>query len=280
MRTPPKNATISDHAAGDPDPMPSRSSRAKKRGQQEEADRREAKVARLASAEEETTEQESDATLDAPLTTENIMKLLDDLWSGDKWVIVRALDEIADFGDEDVAPDYENELKMRVLGVHITVFQVLKKHAGCLEIQEEGMRALGNLSMLLPTKTLLGDIGCVEVILARMEKYPDSVRVQLCGCYVIGKLVNGAKGNAGRVEKSGGIAVVIAAMKAHPHCEELQDDGCIALSKMSEWEEYRPLIVEAGGASAIAFVMEKCRDHPLASKRAYNAMERLIKKPT
>jgi hypothetical protein len=280
----PKEATISpDHAAGDPDPIadtaPRRSSRTKRRQSPDGTETRPAaKVARLANAEGETKGQEGDATPDTSLTTEEITNRIKDLWSDDADVIERALFEIADIGHIDVEPDYENELKMRGLGVHMTVFQVLQKHAGCLGIQVEGMRALGNLSKLMPTKTLLGDFGCVEFILASMEKYLDSVRVQDFGCFAMRILVDGTKDNAERFEKSGGIAAVIAAMKAHPNSEELQKEGCSALSNMSEWEEYRPLIMDAGGASAIVSAMEKC-DHPILRERAYEAMENLIKKP-
>jgi hypothetical protein len=286
------NATISpDHAASDPDPtadtVPSSSSHAKRR--QEEADTPgdgtgtggpAAKVARLASAEEKTKEQAGDETPESPLTTtENIVNLLKDLWSDDKPVIGRALKEIADIGFRDARPMRENELKMHGLGVQIAVFQVLQKHIGCLEIQKQGMRAIGNLTTLMPTRTQLGVIGCVEVILASMEKYPKSQVAQWYGCVVIGKLIHGMKGNAEHVEKSGGIALVIAAMKAHPNCLSLQGVGCLVLSYMSEWEQYRPLIVEAGGASAIVFVMEKYRHHPKLRKLAFIAMKILVTAP-
>jgi hypothetical protein len=286
-----KKATISpDPTGNDPgdriaDTMPSRrSSRAKRR--QEETDTPHdgtgtgsaAKVARLASAEEETKGREGDATSDTSLTTEKITNLIKDLWRDDENVIVKTLNEIADIGLRDASPDYKNELEMRELGVHSAVFQVLQKHIGCLEIQEEAIRALGNLSFLIPTNKLLGKIGCVEVILARMEKYRDSESVQEYGCFLISKLVNGAKDNAEHVEKSGGIATVIAAMKAYQHIELVQYRGCVALSNMSEWEEYRPLIMDAGGASAIASAMEKS-GHPQLRERAYEAMENLIKKP-
>jgi hypothetical protein len=286
------NATISpDHAASDPpdptaDTVPS-SSHAKRRGQ-EEADTPgdgtgtggpAAKVARLASAEEKTKEQAGDETPESPpLTTEMIMRLLKDLWSDDKCVIFSALTKIIDIGTSD-DPPYENEVKMRVLGVHTAVFQVLHKHIGCRQIQEQGMHALGNLCMLFPTQKLLGEIGCVEVILAMMGKYQGSLTVQGFGCYVIGKLIHRMKGNAERVEKSGGIVLVIAAMKAHPNCQVLQGICCILLSCMSEWEKYRPLIVAAGGASAVVFVVEKYRgnDPEELRKHAYKAMQLLFK---
>jgi hypothetical protein len=272
------NATISpDRAASDADliadTVPS-SRPANKKQRQEEADDTPgpvAKVARLASSEEETQEQAADETTDAPLTTEKIMILLKDLWSDDKSMIQRALIEIADIGDSD-APPHENELKMRGLGVHIAVFQVLQKHIGCLEIQEEGMCALGDLSLLLPTKKLLGEIGCVEVILASMEKYPEFEYIQAIGCFTISKISN-MKANAERVEKSGGIAVVIAAMKTHQNSETVQDCGCYVLSIMSEWEEYRTRIVEAGGTIVIASMMHKYRDHPQLRKRSFDAMK-------
>jgi hypothetical protein len=286
-----RNANISpDRAVGDqdhiaaPDTLRSRrrrSSRAKRR--QEEADIRDgtgtrpaAKVARLASAEEETKGQEGDETPVMPLpNTEQIMNLIKDLWSDDTCVIERALKQIADFGLRDTWP-FENELKMRVLGVHSAVLQVLQKHAGYLEIQSQGIRALGNLANLMPTTKLLGDIGCVEFILARMEQHPDSVRVQERGCNAIGKLVDGTKDNAERVKKYGGIALLIAAMKAHPNREVLQYVGCFALENMSKWEEYRPLIVKAGGASAIAFAIEMI-DNPQWCQYAYDAMRILVK---
>jgi hypothetical protein len=303
--------TISpDQAAGDPNPLadtvpssspaknkkrrqedtalwaPLENSRAKTR-QQEEADthdgnggtRPAAKVVRFASSEEKTKEQEADETPEAQLTTERIMNLLQDLWSDDTGVIQRTLKEIADIGLKCKKYREKNEVKMRVLGVHAAVFQLLQKHIGCLEIQQQGMNALGNLCMLMHTAKLLGEIGCVEVILARMEKYPDSETVQHFGCSVIGRLLFSMNGNVERVEKSGGIAVVISAMTAHPNCEQVQYHGCIALAYMSEWEEYRPLIVEAGGVSAIAFVIEKYRDDPKMRKKAYIAMEKLIKQP-
>jgi hypothetical protein len=285
------NATISpERAAGDADPIADtvpirRSSRANKKRRQEEADTPDgtgtgtgpaAKVARLASAEKETPEQEGDATPVAPLTTEEIMNLLKDLWSDDKCVIERALKEIADIG-LNVATCKENEVNIRMLGGHTAVFQLLQKHAGCLEIQEEGMRALGNLCLLLPTKKLLGDIGCVEVILATMENNPDSEYIQRYGCFIIAKLLfYRTKGHVERVEKSGGIALVIAGMKAHPNCEELQSYGCNVLLNMSQCEEYKPLIVEAGGLSATAFVIEKYRDHPKLREHAFRAMRELV----
>jgi hypothetical protein len=141
------------------------------------------------------------------------------------------------------------------------------------------MRVLGLFSCFMLTKKLLGDIGYVEVILARMEQYPDSCLVQKRGCLNINNLVKGMKVNAERVEKSGGIALVIAAMKAHPNLKGLQEHGCCVLSRMSEWEEYRPLIVEAGGASVIASIMEKHNHPPQLRQWAYNVMERLVKTP-
>ena len=218
---------------------------------------------------------DGDETQETSLTTGQIMDLLKDLWSDDKSAIVRALTEIADIGLRNASP----EVKIRVLGGHTAVFQVVQKYVGCLEIQKEGMRALGNFCRLKPTKTNLGEIGCVEVILASMEQYPDSECVQRHGCLVIGNLVRGIKDNAERVEQSGGISVIIAAMKARPNSEKLQSLGCWALLHTSEWEEYRPLIVKAGGASAIGSVMEKYWDHPELRELAYNAMGRLIKTP-
>jgi hypothetical protein len=287
-----QNATISpDRPAGGPHLVPytvSSSSRAKRR--QEEADthdgtRPSAKVARLATAEEETKAQKGDKTPETPLTTVNIMDLLKGLWSDDTRAIETALTEIGNLcssinysGRKDSSE--ENELKIRVLGGHTSVFQVLQKHIGCQGIQELGIRALVNFSRFTLAQKLLGAIGCVELILARMNKYQDSAIVQLVGCSAIGNLVRGRmKGNAERVEKSGGIVVVVAAMKAHPNIELLQRCGCRALANMSEWEEYTPLIVEAGGASVIASVMEKYRDKPELLELAYNAMEKLVKKP-
>jgi hypothetical protein len=234
-----------------------------------------AKVARLANANEEAKAQEGDETPETSLTTEKIMDLLKDLWSDDKCVIQRALTEIADVGVRD-SPPYENEKNIRELGGHTAIFQVFQKLVSCLEIQTEGMRALGNFSSLVPTQKLLGDIGCVEVILARMEKYPDSERAQRLGCSCIGNLVHRMKGNAERVEKSGGIVLVIAAMKVHPNSKSVQDCGCGALLHMTEWDEYRPLIVKAGGASAISLILEKYGDHPKLYAEANKAMKRLI----
>jgi hypothetical protein len=277
------NATISpDHTAGDPDliadTVPS-SSRTKRR--QEEATTQHdgtgtgpaAKLARLANVDEETKKaREGDETPETLLTTEKIMDLLKDLWSNDECVIEKALEAIADVASS-VASSDENEEKMRVLGGHTAVFQILQKYVGCLGIQEEGMRALGNFSYLVPTKKLLGDIGCVEVILARMEKYPDLETVQWSGCLTIANLVCGVKHNAERVEKSGGIAVVIAAMKAQLDNKLVQIMGFHALSNMSVWEEYRPLILKAaGGASEIASIMESDWHHP--ELRARDTMPR------
>ena len=210
------------------------------------------------------------------LTTENMMDLLKELWSDDKCVIKRAMKEIANLGYED---HDENEVKMRELGLHSAVFQLIQKHVSCLEILVQGIRALGNFSHNISTKKFLGDVGYVEVILARIEKDPDSEIIQLMGCLSITNLTHRMKDNAERVQKAGGIALVIAAMKAHPNSGRLQRRGCQALSNMSEWEEYRPLIVKAGGASAIASIMEKYWEHPVLHERAYNAMERLFKKP-
>jgi hypothetical protein len=281
------NATISpDRAAGGPhlfpDTVPS-SSRAKRR--HEEANTQHdgtgtgpaAKVACLANANEEAKAQDGDETPETSLTTEKIMDLLKDLWSNDECVIEKALGEIADIAVSVASAD-ENEEKIRVLGVHTAVFQVLQKHFGCLGIQKEGMRALGKFSSLVPTKKLLVDIGYVEVILARMEMYADSERIQNYGCSGIEDLVI-AKHDAERLEKSGGIAVVIAAMKAHPNSQMVQIRGCIVLSHMTQWEEYRPLIVKAGGASAISFVIEMCWDQPNSREYAYGTMERLFKRP-
>jgi hypothetical protein len=284
------NATISpDRPVGDPDHIAvdtvSSSGHAKRR--QEEADTPHdgtgtgsaaAKVARLASAEEETKEQEDDETPDTSLTTEKIMNLIKDLWSDDEDVIEKTLTEITYIGLRDTSVDYKNELEMRGIGVHITIFQVFQKHAGCLAIQEGGIRALANLTMLMSTTKRLGKIGCVEVILASMEKYPESKRVQEFGCCVIGNLVFEVKDNAERFKISGGIAVVIAAMKAHPNSEKLQNHGCNVLENMSEWEEYRPLIVEAGGASAIAFALENSGHSQQLRQDAHDAMERLFKR--
>ena len=283
-----RNATISpDRAADDPgDPITDTvpmSDGAKRRN--EEADtsngtgtRPAAKVARLANTEEETKAQENDEAPVTSLTTGQMMDLIKDLWSDDKCVIKRALTQIADLGFR-VAWSQENEVKMRELGGHVAVFQVLQKHVGCLVIQMQGLCALANLCHLVPTMKLLGDIGCVEVILARMQTYPDCERIQLLGCVSIRKLVR-TKDNAKRFEQSGGIAVVIAAMKAHSNSEIVQDHGCKALSKMSKcWEEYRPLIVKAGGASAVASIIEKYWDHLELRKLAYNTMDQLFKKP-
>jgi hypothetical protein len=285
-----QNATISpDHAAGDPHLVPytvQSIRRAKRR--QEEADTHDgtgpsAKVARLATAKEGTKAQKGDKTPETSLTTENIMDLLKGLWSDDTSAIETALIEIVylcSFSNYSVRKDSseENELKIRVLGGHTAVFQVLQKHIGYRRIQELGIRALGKFSRCTSAQKLLGDIGCVEVILAGMNKYPDSASVQRAGCTTISNLIHGMKGNAERVEKSGGIVVVVAAMKAYPNIEELQRYGCSALLNMSKWEEYTPRILEAGGASVIASIMEKYRDKPELLELAYNAMEKLVRK--
>jgi hypothetical protein len=266
-------------------------SREKRR--QEEAHKRDgagpasAKGARVATVEEETKDQQGDECPDTSmttdgdeeiLTTQKIMELLKDLWSDDKSVIVRALTQIANIGFRDVSPR-ENERKIRILGGHTTVFQVLQKYVGCFEIQKQGICALGNLAQLMPTKKLLGDIGCVEVILARMKTYRYSERIQWYGCSTLRHLVSGMKDNAERVEQSGGIGLIVAAMKAHPNNKMVQDRGCMALANMSEWDEYRPLIIKAGGASPIASIMDKYKDEPQLRDRAYKAMEKLFKKP-
>jgi hypothetical protein len=85
----------------------------------------------------------------------------------------------------------ENLKKLSYVLLRNTVFQVLQKHAGCLDygIQEEGMRALGSMSESIPTKKLLGYSCCMEFILAGMKKYPDPEKVQEFGCFVISQLV-------------------------------------------------------------------------------------------
>jgi hypothetical protein len=176
-----------------------------------------------------------DEPQETPMTTKKITSLIKDLWSDDKRVIARALYKLASIGFGGFGDDspYENEVQMRVLGVHTALIQVLQKHVGCLLIQEKGMAALGSLSMLRETQNLLGDIGCVEVILASMVKYPDSVQVQLYGCFAIENLVAGLKcNNAECFMESGGIAVIRAARKAHPNCEELQDHSSYLLCTM------------------------------------------------
>jgi hypothetical protein len=205
------------------------------------------------------------------------------VWSDDKCVIQRAfLTEIAEFGcrcNQSGSRDSPtgNELNLRMLGGHIAIFQLVTKHVGCLGIQWEGMCALANFCHpTKPTKKPLGDVSFVEVILANMNKCPNSDDVQWLGCVTTARLVHRMKGDAERVEKSGGIAVAVAAMKAaHPSIENLQNNGCCALSRMSKWDECRPLIVKAGGASAIASVMEKdwWEDTQLR-ERACNVMER------
>jgi hypothetical protein len=213
------------------------------------------------------------------------MDLLKELiWSDDKCVIKGSLMEIAEIGrgfnySGGIDLREENEVKIRVLGVHTVIFEVLQKHVGCLEIQREGIRALANFSRLKPTKKLLGDIGCVEVIIVRMEKYPASEILQFLGCVIVGILVKTLKGNAERVEQSGGIAVVIVAMKAHRNSELLQRCGCRTLLYMSEWEEYRPLIVKAGGLSAISSIMETDWYRPGLQDLGRKTLKKLIKKP-
>jgi hypothetical protein len=115
-----------------------------------------AKVVRWANANEEAEAQEGDETPETSLTTEEIMDLLKDLRSDDKCVIARALTKIAELsihrnysGRRD-SPE-ENEVKIRELGVHVAVLQVLKKHVDCLGIQQPGLRAVVNFSRLMPT---------------------------------------------------------------------------------------------------------------------------------
>jgi hypothetical protein len=177
-------------AASDPDlttdtvPMMTRGhSRGKRR--QQDADtsddtgnRPAAKVTRLASAEEGTKAQDGHGTAKTPLTTEKMMDLLKDLWSDDKCVIIRALNCVSNLGFRDCRSD-ENKSKMRLLGGHTAIFQVVQKHVGCVEIQEEGMLATRLFSFFMPTKELLGEIGHVELILARMEKHPNHNAVQM-----------------------------------------------------------------------------------------------------
>jgi hypothetical protein len=152
-----------------------------------------AKVARLAISAEEGTKEAKDGhgTTKTPLTTEEIMDLLKDLWSDDEIVIEKALSDIANLAVRDLRSE-ENETKMRLLlSGHTAVLHVVQKHAGCRKIQEEGMRALGNFSFFMPTKELLGDIGYVEVILTRMGQYSKSWLVQQRGCSNIRNLVKG-----------------------------------------------------------------------------------------
>ena len=214
-------------------------------------------------------------------TTENIVKLLvKDLQSHDRDVTEKALTDLADLCHEDATDLFEaNEREIRRLGGHMAVVQAVKMRVDDALIQEEGIRAIWNLSYQMPAKVLVGDIGGVEVILAGMKRHPEDVRLQRVGCGAIANLSDNTKRNAERFEESDGIAAVIAAMEVHdPENEDVQLYSCVVLKHLCEWAEYRPLIVAAGGAATIAYAMKEYSDNPRVREAAQDAMQELVKR--
>jgi hypothetical protein len=271
-----KPATSPDRAAGEAvaDTVPSSSPAKRGRGGDNATmgdSPRVAKVARLPRVEETKTQPEKAAT--PPTLTETCVKLISDLWSDDRNVIRKALDDLYY-----VADGNEDEGEISRLGGHMAIVQVLKKNLKDVLIQEKGIKALGNFTAYSTlAEVLVGDIGGVEVILTGMKTHPHNARLQRAGCAAIANLLSETKRNATRFEESDGIAQVIAAMKAHPDDDNLQYYGCDALFNMCEWAEYRPLIFAAGGAVTIATVIEKYSDHPRVRRASQKAMQRLVK---
>jgi hypothetical protein len=216
---------------------------------------------------------------EAPATTETIVKLLSNLWSGNQTTIEQALTDLADLCHDDTTCTFQaNELEIRRLGGHMAIVQVLKKQVDAVLIQEEGIRALCNCTYPALAEVLVGDIGGLEVILAGMRKHPKNINIQGAGCGAIANLLHETKRNAERLKESDGIASVISAMKAHPENEIVQSSSCGALVNMCEWAEYRPLVLAAGGAVTIANVMEKYSDTPRVFEVSQDAMQRLVKR--
>jgi hypothetical protein len=252
--------------------------------------RRAAKVARLTRVEETkareeetqdtptTNAEDEDNTQETPVatTTENVVKLLSNLWSEDRAAIQEALADLADLCEEDTGLSHANEREIHRLGGPMIVVQVVKNHVDDALIQEEGIRALCNFTYPTVTRVLVGYVGGVEVILAGMKRHPEGANIQQFGCGAIGNLLYETKRTSERVVDADGIAQVIAAMKAHPENEGVQYNSCLALMKMCEWAEYRPLIVAAGGAVTIATAMEKYNDNPRVCQAAQDAMQELV----
>ena len=254
--------------------------------------RRVAKVARAPHIEETKAQEEDNAETSttnveeegdtqetlAANTTENIVKLLSNLWSDDPTVIEKSLKDLAGMCDPDITDLFEaNERNVCRLGGHIVVVQVVKKHVDDALIQEEGIGALLNFTFSTLAQVLVGDIGGVEVILAGMKRHPDNANIQWWGCGAIGNLLYETKRNAERLEESDGIAAVIAAMKVHPNNEEVQCNSCYAIWRMCEWAEYRHLIVAAGGLVTIAKAMEKYIGNPRVREESRRALQSLTK---
>ena len=211
-------------------------------------------------------------------TTENIFKLLSNLSSDDRSVILDSLTDLSDLCRSTTDLHEANECEIRRLGGPMAIIQAVKKHVDAVLIQEEGIRALCNFTFPLPAMVLVGDIGGAEVILAGMKRHPAVANIQSRGCGAIANLL-GTKRNAERLEESGGIAAVIAAMKVYPEDEEVQFHCCYALYNICEWAEYRPLVRAAGALVMISKVVEKYYVGNLRVREvAEDAIQELLKR--
>jgi hypothetical protein len=211
-------------------------------------------------------------------TTENAVKLVSNLWSEDRSVVKKALKGLTDlFCNETHAFKAKNEREMRRLGGHMAVVHAVKNYVDDALIQEQGIRALCNLTAG-PTlaQELVGDVGGVEVIVAGIKRHPEVARIQHLGCVAIGHLTFQTERNAERFEESDGIAAVIAAMKAHPENGDVQHESCYVLLRMCEWMEHGRLIIAAGGAATIACVMKECSHNYKVRRISHRVMQKLV----
>lgn len=181
-----------------------------------------------------------------------------DLWTDQASRVSAALYELANLCCNSSAK--ENRVRTFDYGGHLFCMGVLRKFFGVLEVQEAAMCALVNVSCLAASQASIGAAAGAKLIVACMNRHPDSDLLQRRSCMCLNNLVRD-ENNATRLIKAGGAEAVVNAMHEHGLDATLQRAGCSVLYRLCRFSPLaKEAIGSAGGVSAIGRALEQDLD--------------------
>ena len=121
---------------------------------------------------------------------------------------------------------YEKELDFAQL------VATMRAHAGNVDAQEQGCRALVNLTVNYDNKVKAGSAGAVEAVVAAMRAHASNAGVQEQGCLALRNMTGNNDANQVKAGSAGAIEAVVAAMRAHASNAGVQEEGKIVLDRL------------------------------------------------
>jgi hypothetical protein len=187
--------------------------------------------------------------------------ILVDLWSDDKKVVRKALQQVAEclccMHEECV----NNITIFHRAGGASTIVGAMRRWYIVPDIQAHGCLALANAFIETNNSDVHpNEAGASEAITNAMKNYPYNRDVLMNGCRALASLCYTMEQGAYIVNTMKGHDVILTTMKIFSNDAEIQAWTCYALSYLSETEKCRAPICDAGGFQALLDTIETHKD--------------------